>query len=244
MIGVILAAGVGSRLRPMTNNKPKCLVTTAGKPILQYQLDAYKNAGITDIIIIVGYEGDAIRNYCKYIKELNITIIENNEYEDSNNMYSLYLAKDYIKGNSFILNNADLAVEDNLVTDMMASQEENIVAVDFSTFNEESMKVTCNSDGLIVNISKQITKEDTLGCSIDFYKFSDKSSEIFFEELDRIIIKENNKKDWTEIAMQRLFKSLELKFKPFDIKTTAWVEIDNYDDLASSDKIFSQLKKK
>lgn len=243
MIGVILAAGVGSRLRPMTNNKPKCLVTTAGKPILQYQLDAYKNAGITDIII-VGYEGDAIRNYCKYIKELNITIIENNEYEDSNNMYSLYLAKDYIKGNSFILNNADLAVEDNLVTDMMASQEENIVAVDFSTFNEESMKVTCNSDGLIVNISKQITKEDTLGCSIDFYKFSDKSSEIFFEELDRIIIKENNKKDWTEIAMQRLFKSLELKFKPFDIKTTAWVEIDNYDDLASSDKIFSQLKKK
>ncbi|MEM8175974.1 hypothetical protein Q4R57_20360, partial [Morganella morganii] len=159
-------------------------------------------------------------------------------------MYSLYLAKDYIKGNSFILNNADLAVEDNLVTDMMASQEENIVAVDFSTFNEESMKVTCNSDGLIVNISKQITKEDTLGCSIDFYKFSDKSSEIFFEELDRIIIKENNKKDWTEIAMQRLFKSLELKFKPFDIKTTAWVEIDNYDDLASSDKIFSQLKKK
>ncbi|HEO9720290.1 HAD-IIA family hydrolase [Morganella morganii] len=244
MIGVILAAGVGSRLRPMTNNKPKCLVTTAGKPILQYQLDAYKNAGITDIIIIVGYEGDAIRNYCKYIKDLNIKIIENSEYEDSNNMYSLYLARDFIKGKPFILNNADLAVENNLILDMVSSSEKDIVAVDFSTYNEESMKVTCNDEGMIINISKQINKNETLGCSIDFYKFSDISSDIFFEELERIIVKEKNKKDWTEIAMQRLFQSQTLKFKPFNIKKTAWVEIDNYADLALSDKIFSQLKKK
>ena len=79
MIGVILAAGVGSRLRPMTNNKPKCLVTTAGKPILQYQIDAYKEAGIDELIIIVGYEGGAIREYCKHIKDIKIQIIENNE---------------------------------------------------------------------------------------------------------------------------------------------------------------------
>ena len=55
MIGVILAAGVGSRLRPMTNDKPKCLVTTAGKTIIQYQIDAYKNAGINELVIVIGY---------------------------------------------------------------------------------------------------------------------------------------------------------------------------------------------
>ena len=74
MIGVILAAGVGSRLRPMTNNKPKCMVTTAGLPILQYQLNAYINAGIKDIIIVVGYEGSAIVEYCKHIKDINILL--------------------------------------------------------------------------------------------------------------------------------------------------------------------------
>ncbi|OQP25983.1 hypothetical protein B2I00_17125, partial [Morganella morganii] len=132
---------------------------------------------------------------------------------DSNNMYSLYLAKDFIKGKPFILNNADLAIESNLILDMVSSSEKDIVAVDFSTYNEESMKVTCNNDGFIINISKQINKENTLGCSIDFYKFSDISSDIFFEELERIIVKENNKKDWTEIAMQRLFQSQKLKFK-------------------------------
>ncbi|HDX6626374.1 TPA: NTP transferase domain-containing protein, partial [Escherichia coli] len=73
MIGIILAAGVGSRLRPMTNSKPKCLVTVAGKPILDYQLNSYRLAGIKDIFIIVGYEGDKIKKHCKYIKDLNIT---------------------------------------------------------------------------------------------------------------------------------------------------------------------------
>ena len=54
MIGIILAAGIGSRLRPMTNTKPKCLVTTAGKPLLQYQIDAYEAAGIRRLVIVVG----------------------------------------------------------------------------------------------------------------------------------------------------------------------------------------------
>ena len=85
--GVILAAGVGSRLRPMTNDKPKCLVTSANKAILQYQLDSYAAAGVSDVYIVVGYEGDAIREYCKHIKDLNIIIVENPIYEDSNNMY-------------------------------------------------------------------------------------------------------------------------------------------------------------
>ncbi|EPJ2546225.1 sugar phosphate nucleotidyltransferase, partial [Escherichia albertii] len=89
MNGVILAAGVGSRLRPITSNKPKCLVKVAGIPILEYQLNAYRQAGINNIYIIVGYEGEKIRNYCKYIKDLNITIVENDEYETTNNMYSL-----------------------------------------------------------------------------------------------------------------------------------------------------------
>src|SRR5690606_15301721 len=115
MIGVILAAGVGSRLRPMTNNKPKCLVTTAGKAILQYQIDAYREAGIDQLVIIVGYEGNAIRQYCKHIKDIKITILENSDYEITNNMYSLYLAKNHVEGSPFILNNADLSIDSKIV---------------------------------------------------------------------------------------------------------------------------------
>jgi HAD superfamily hydrolase (TIGR01457 family) len=244
MIGVILAAGVGSRLRPMTNNKPKCLVTTAGKPILQYQLDTYKEAGITDLVIIVGYEGQAIRDYCKHNKDFNITIVENEIYEDTNNMYSLYLAKDYVLGKSFVLNNADLSVDSSLVRKMLADPREDLVAVDVGLFNDESMKVALNEKNKIIDISKQVKQNVAYGCSIDFYKFSKKSSTIFFDEISQIVETDKNLKDWTEVAMQRLFLSQALQFEAFDIQKLLWVEIDNYDDLALSDSIFSQKNKK
>ncbi|PTP42199.1 phosphocholine cytidylyltransferase family protein [Vibrio splendidus] len=243
MIGVILAAGVGSRLRPMTNDKPKCLVTTAGRPILQYQLDTYKEAGVKELVVVVGYEGQAVKEYLKHNKDFKINIIENEIYEDTNNMYSLYLAKEYVKGKPFVLNNADLSVESRLVSEMLADEREDLVAVDVGLFNDESMKVSTNGSGKIIDISKQINKEKSVGCSIDFYKFSKDSSTIIFEEMESIIENDKNLKDWTEVAMQRLFNSQELEFEPFDIKGMSWVEIDNYDDLALSDEIFSQKKK-
>lgn len=243
MIGIILAAGVGSRLRPMTNTKPKCLVTTAGKPILEYQIDAYKEAGIEELFIVVGYEGSAIRDYCKHIKDLKINIIENSDYETTNNMYSLYLAKQHIAGKSFILNNADLSIDSEIVKILLQSSASNAIAVDTSLFNDESMKITLNSEGIISNISKQISEEDSFACSIDFYKFSEDSSTIFFNEITRIVEEEKNLKDWTEVAMQRLFQNGELNFSPCDIAGKNWVEIDNYEDLAQSDRKFSAFDK-
>lgn len=243
MIGVILAAGVGSRLRPMTNDKPKCLVKTANKEILQYQLDSYIKAGISEIFIVIGYEGQAIKEYCKHIKDIKINIIENNDYEDTNNMYSLYLVKEYVKGKKFILNNADLSISPDLVSLLVKDERENLVAVDFGLYNDESMKVSVNNKNNIIDISKKVTEDVSLGCSIDFYKFSSGSSDIFFNEIEKIIEGDKNLKDWTEVAMQKLFISQKLEFQALDIQDTLWVEIDNYDDLALSDKIFSQVKK-
>ncbi len=240
MFGVILAAGVGSRLRPMTNAKPKCLVTTAGKTILQYQIDAYRNAGIRDLIIVVGYEGDAIRDYCKHIKDIKIKIIENADYENTNNMYSLYLAKSIIFGESFILNNADLSIDPEIVKNLLEFKAADAVAVDSSLYNEESMKVRISDNGYIIDISKTIKKIDSHACSIDFYKFSAESGKVFFDEITRIIEEEENLKDWTEVAMQRLFQTQRLRFMPCDIAGFNWVEIDNYEDLAHSDRIFSK----
>lgn len=245
MKGIILAAGIGSRLRPMTNAKPKCLVTSAGKTILQYQLDAYRKAGVKNIAIVVGYEGNAIVDYCKHIKDIEIEIIENDIYEDTNNMYSLYLARDYLKDSDFILNNADLTIDENIVKLMIEDERKDLIAVDKGLYNEESMKISVKEGAnYISDISKKITEGNSVGCSIDFYKFSMKSGAIFFNEIVKIIEEERNLKDWTEVAMQRLFMSQILEFQPIDISGLSWVEIDNYEDLASSDSIFSQKEKK
>ena len=93
--------------------------------------------GISDVYIIVGYEGDKIKTHCKYIKDLNITIIENDEYEITNNMYSLFLVKKYVYNKSFILNNADLAISDDIIKRMVESDKPDLVSVDVGLFNDE-----------------------------------------------------------------------------------------------------------
>lgn len=243
MIGVILAAGVGSRLRPLTSNKPKCLVCVAGKPILQYQIDAYIAAGISELIIIVGYEKNTIKEYCKHIKNVKITIVINDNYENTNNMYSLYLAKDLIYNKSFILNNADLVIDKKILSHLINYHSPSAIAVDTSIYNDESMKITVNNSGFITDISKQIPEQDSTGCSIDFYKFSSEDSKILLDKIDHIIEKEQNPNNWTEVAMQQLFQANAIKCFPCDIAGLNWVEIDDYNDLAIADKIFSGFER-
>ncbi|MEM9256987.1 MAG: HAD-IIA family hydrolase [Pseudomonadota bacterium] len=239
MIGIILAAGIGSRLRPMTNTKPKCLVTSAGKPILQYQIDGYIKAGIEELVIVVGYESDAIRNFCKHIKGVNIHIVDNHDYETTNNMYSLYLVREYVKDQGFILNNADLTIDNTIIETLAGCDAPDAIAVDRSLYNEESMKLSVDDGGRVIDISKEVPEQQSYGCSIDFYKFSPQASVTFFDEISRIIEAEKNLKDWTEVAMQRLMHNGAIDFQPCDISGKSWVEIDNYEDLALSDRVFS-----
>lgn len=238
-VGVILAAGVGSRLRPMTNTLPKCMVRTANKPILQYQIDAYRLAGVKDLVIVVGYEGQAVKNYCKHIKDIKITVIENEDYENSNNMFSFYLARNAIGHRPYILNNGDVAIDPSIINIMLHSDAPSAVAVDTSQFMDESMKVVINNSGFICDISKKITSAQSCGCSIDFYKFSLDDGQKFINKVVSIIENERNVKDWTEVALQRAFQSQELLFSIVDVAGLDWVEIDNYDDLAISDRKFS-----
>ncbi|WP_225402680.1 hypothetical protein [Escherichia coli] len=148
--------------------------------------------------------------------------------------------KKYVYNKSFILNNADLAISDDIIKRMVESDKPDLVSVDVGLFNDESMKVTLK-DNFISNIAKNISKDNSYGCSIDFYKFSPSSSSIFFDEVERIVIKEKNKKDWTEVALQRLFMDGRLKFEALNISGLPWVEIDNYDDLAIADEILVML---
>lgn len=240
-VGVILAAGVGSRLRPMTNTVPKCMVKIAGKSILEYQINAYRLAGVRELIIIVGYEGQAVKNYCRNIKDIKIKVIENLDYENTNNMYSFYLARNAIGERPFILNNADVVIDSSIVNTLIHSDATSAVAVDASQFMDESMKVVLNKHGFICDISKKITKEKSNGCSIDFYKFSIKDGQKFISQVVSIIEQENNVKDWTEVALQRAFLLQELQFSLVDVTGLRWVEIDSYADLALADRMFSNF---
>lgn len=237
----ILAAGIGSRLRPLTNNQPKCLVKVNGKPILEHQLDALKKAGITKVIIVVGYEGYKIEQYCKRYEGLEIEIIYNHDYENTNNMYSMYLLRNKLKGREFLFCNADVIYDEEIIRKIVEAKMENWIAVDVGTYNEESMKVTVNDDGRITGISKSFSKNVSYGRSVDLYRLTTEGSFAFFNEIEKIIEQQKREREWTEVVIDKLASERKVTFKPLDIHGLRWVEIDNFDDLALADRVFSDF---
>lgn len=99
MKAIILAAGLGTRLRPMTENTPKALVQVNQKPLVEYQIEFLKERGIDDIIIVVGY----LKEQFDYLKEkYGVRLVFNDKYADYNNFYSLYLVKEEL-ANSYVI---------------------------------------------------------------------------------------------------------------------------------------------
>ena len=93
MRAIILAAGLGTRLRPMTDNTPKALIKVKGKPLVEYQIEFLKEKGIDEIIVVVGY----LHEQFDYLKEkYNVELVFNEKYAEYNNFYSLYLVKEYL----------------------------------------------------------------------------------------------------------------------------------------------------
>lgn len=237
MKGIILAAGVGSRLRPLTNEIPKCLVEVNGKSIIEYQIESYLNSGVDEIFIVTGYLQEKLVEFIlkKYPNE-KIKLINNKDYKVTNNMYSLYLLKDFIK-DEFVMSNADVVFSKDMVEKLVQNDGYNLIAVDKGNYNEESMKIIVN-DEKISSISKQISEQDSYGTSIDLYKFSNEARLEIFKEIDYTINNKNDLNSWTEVALNAILDKI--IFRPFDIENRFWYEVDNYEDLKIAEKIVKE----
>ena len=159
MKAIILAAGQGSRLRPLTERLPKTLVEVERKPILGYQIDALLAHGVADIVICTGHCGERIVEYCKKrYPDVRFTFVHNTEYLESNNMYSLFLAREHLHGDLFLMN-GDVVIEHGIIGGMK-DLHGNAVAVDAGRYVGESMKVVIDKRGMIIDISKKIERPE------------------------------------------------------------------------------------
>ncbi len=238
-IGVILAAGIGSRLRPLTVTRPKCLVKVCNRTILDYQLEAYRRAGVRELVIVVGYEANEVIRAVRHQKDLHVILVLNTDYESSNNMFSLYLAREYLKGRDFVLSNGDVVIAPTLIARLLDCGNPSAIAIDRRTYLDESMKVTRRPFGGLGDIGKDIPRHRAYGCSVDVYKFSASDGEVFLNEVERIIEGENNRKEWTEVALRRLMCTERLCLAPYDIGEQDWYEIDDFEDLLMAYRRFS-----
>lgn len=235
MKAVILAAGLGTRLRPITDRVPKCMVTVNGICIIDKQIDNLQKCGINEIIVIAGYKSDIL---CKHLSKYHfVKVIDNVRYAETNNMYSLYLAYQYIGDSDFLLMNSDVYFDANIIEGLLMPELEgkSLIACDKSGYMEESMKITVNGEEIITHISKKISESEHYAVSIDVYKLNRKASNILFNQIKETIEVRKDENSWTEVALDNIFS--QCNFMPYIIKGR-WFEIDNHEDLHHAEILF------
>src|SRR5688572_6944160 len=150
MKAVILAAGVGSRLAPLTDDRPKALVPVLGEPILFRHLASLRRAGIdeSDVIVVGGYKIAVLRRELAAGGHERVTVVENDRFEPWNNFWSLYVAEAAVGGHDFLQIDGDALLDDVILPRMIAAPGEALLAVDCRPeLDEETMKVQMRPDG-------------------------------------------------------------------------------------------------
>ena len=154
MKALILNSGLGSRMGALTSDQPKCLTEIKpGETILSRQLKQLSELGITEIIITTGYCEGVLMNYCKTLDlPVNIKFVNNPEYRDTNYIYSVYLAREFLKDDDLLFIHGDLVFE-NEALDKILNESRSVMAVSSSVpLPEKDFKAVIDSDNKILRV--------------------------------------------------------------------------------------------
>ena len=247
MQAIILAAGNGSRLRPLTDSIPKVMVEVCGETIIKRALNHLAELKrIKEVIIVVGYKAEKIKEHIgESYKDMKITYVLNKDYSSTNNMYSLWLTKDHVK-NDVILIEGDVVFEKKMLMPLIDSNKPNVVLV--AKYNETIPGTVITMDKETNTIKSFIgskDQEETKSYFMDKYKTINiyLFKKHFFEEHLMPSLENHmsnyGKQDYYEVALGSLVSS-KIGIYAHLIESIRWYEIDNNIDLRNASFMFSK----
>ena len=205
---VILAAGLGSRINQITKKIPKTMIKINKKYIFEYILENLHKANIREVVFVVGYKANILKpKLQKKCNELgmNLKILFNKKYKTTNTMYSLWLARNYLKS-KFIFLHGDLIFSYKMLFKFIRFPKQNVVLVDKNNPKDwdDAMKIISNNK-LLKYMSKSITVSEMDGVAIGMYKFNRKGSKLLFKIITNLI-KVKIRKNWVSEAINIMSK--------------------------------------
>ena len=236
MIGVILAAGMAKRLRPLTDTKPKCLLKVGGRTLLERTVRAMQQAGITEFVVVTGYRGEQIRGFLETsMTSPHFTFLHNSDYEHNNNIYSLWMAGEVVRGKEFLLMDSDILCDPAAVV-AIAKQEESALALNRHECGEEEIKVIVDADQHITEINKTCNPKDAIGESVGIERMTAEYSTALYQELDQMIVKEGLIDVFYERCFERLIPQGHT-FKVVDTTHYFSYELDTPEDFQRAQEL-------
>jgi L-glutamine-phosphate cytidylyltransferase len=222
---VILAAGSGSRLRPVIGAYPKCLATIGEKTLLERQLAALREHGIDNITVVVGYRRDAIEQVCGR----DVEFVFNPDYSSTNSLYSLWLARDLLS-DGFVVLNSDVLFHPHLLTRLLASSHEDALLMAAREpdvrYSDEEMKVHVR-EGCVAAIDKALDDRLADGENVGVAKFGRPGASLLLRHADALV-RAGRVREWLPRAFHAFSQD-----RPLHVIETdgyPWIEIDFPDD--------------
>ncbi len=235
MRALILAAGLGSRLKQKTKNIPKALVQVNNKPIISFQIEALRNNKIKKIGIVLGYKSDVLKNYLiKNHKDIEFTFFTNDEYKCSNSAYSFYLAKDFIKNKSYIHLNCDVIFSKELLAKLIKSRHTNVIAL------SKKLNLTNNMEQVKLDKKNKIIKMDNMQFDEAIFKayglakLSNESSNYIIDKIEKYLNQKNKNMNYYGIIRQAV---QDIDYYGVDCKDQFLLEVNTLNDLDIANKI-------
>ena len=228
MKAIILAAGYGSRLYPLTRDTPKCLLTIGGETILERQLRILRNCGVEDITVVAGFHHEKILKYGR-----EVSVVYNPLYEVSSGLFSLWTARDVLNDDSIIMC-SDVIFTEEPIKALVADDNPYCLVVrrEADTY-QRRIKVV---DGLIVDASKTIPAEETFGEFGDIVKIKKEGLKVFKEYLFQCA-KENSYYAFVETFRLMARKGHKVNFI---LVKSPYMDIDTKEDYAEAQRIFGE----
>ncbi|EFM01567.1 phosphocholine cytidylyltransferase family protein [Hoylesella marshii] len=229
MIAVVLAAGMATRLRPLTDTVPKCLLKIGERTLMERTVDALVSAGVTRLVVVTGYREAQIRTFLlERYPTLSLHFIHNEAYQTTNNIYSLWLAKPVADGNPFLLLDSDILFDPQLLA-ALTSGKGSSLAVNRHTLGDEEMKVVVNPRGDITQLTKTCDPQQAIGESVGIEYIDATYSTALFRELNKMMTEEHLENVFYEKAFERLIPKGH-SFRVVDTTRYFSVELDTVED--------------
>lgn len=237
MKAIILAAGKGTRLNGQ-DLKPKCLFEVGGQTLLARQMSSLAAAGITEIVLVLGFEADRIREVCPQ----PASFVFNSRFEDTSSMYSLWLAREHLR-DGFVVLNCDVLFHPQLLIKLLAAPFDDALLVDLvdkanNHLGDEEMKVKIK-DGLVIDIRKDLDPAEADGENVGIVKFGPAGAKRLIAEMDSLIA-DGFVREWAP----RAFREFASRFPLGAISTEnyPWIEIDFVEDYRKArEQIFPRI---
>ena len=242
---------MAKRLRPLTDTKPKCLLKVGERTLLERTVRAMQQAGITEFVVVTGYRGEQIRGFLETsfssipsstsstsdtsTTSPHFTFLHNSDYEHNNNIYSLWMAGEVVRGREFLLMDSDILCDPAAVV-AIAKQEESALALNRHECGEEEIKVIVDANNRITEINKTCNPKDAIGESVGIEKMTAEYSTALYEELDQMITKEGLIDVFYERCFERLIPQGHT-FKVVDTTHYFSYELDTPEDFQRAQEL-------